>query len=208
MPLALYLALFQVLILRQVIDNGWSITLGLGAVIFGLMLFMEGLKLGLMPFAEVIGDTLPKKSSLAVVLTIAFILGIGVTFAEPAIGALQAAGALVMVVGAGAGVGLAAVLGTMGFLKGWSLKPYIYGALTPTLILTVIVALDDDLSKILGLCISRPWTSPPVFLCPKTSPKKWTDPLTQPFLGDFFYVLVHGRIFAQEFRQASHHRRP
>ncbi len=169
MPLALYLAVFQVLILRQVIDEGWSITVGLGAVIIGLMLFMEGLKLGLMPFAEVIGDTLPKKSSLAVVLTIAFILGIGVTFAEPAIGALQAAGALVdvnrapylytlltdwpgvLVMVVGAGVGLAAVLGTMRFIKRWSLKPYIYGALAPTLILTVIVALDDDLSKILGL---------------------------------------------------------
>lgn len=168
-PLALYLAAFQVLILRQVIDGGWFITMGLTAVIFGLMLFMEGLKLGLMPFAEVIGDTLPKKSSLAVVLIIAFILGIGVTFAEPAIGALQAAGSLVdvnrapylytllndwpdvLVMVVGAGVGLAAVLGTIRFLNGWSLKPYIYSALTPTLILTIIVALDPNLRPILGL---------------------------------------------------------
>ena len=66
------------------------ITGGLGAVILGLMVFMEGLKLGLMPFGEVIGTNLPKKSPLPVVLLIAFLLGIGVTFAEPAIGALQA----------------------------------------------------------------------------------------------------------------------
>jgi hemerythrin-like domain-containing protein len=168
-PLALYLAVFQVLILRQVIDDGWSITMGLTAVIFGLMLFMEGLKLGLMPFAEVIGDTLPKKSSLAMVLTIAFILGIGVTFAEPAIGALQAAGSLVdatsapylytllndwpgvLVMVVGAGVGFAAVLGTVRFLKGWSLKPYIYCALAPTLILTIFISFDPNLSTILGL---------------------------------------------------------
>ena len=61
----------------------------------GLMMFMEGLKLGLMPFGEVIGNTLPRKLPLTGVLIIAFLLGIGVTFAEPAIGALQVAGSLV-----------------------------------------------------------------------------------------------------------------
>lgn len=168
-PLALYLALFQVLILRQVVDNSLSITVGLGAVIIGLMLFIEGLKLGLMPFAEVIGDSLPKKSPLWLVLAVAFVLGIGVTFAEPAIGALQAAGSLVdvqqapylyallndwpdvVVLVVGIGVGLAAVLGTVRFLYGWSLKPYIYAALAPTLTLTVILALNPDLAPILGL---------------------------------------------------------
>jgi len=47
--LALYLALFQLLILRQLVDDSWLITAGLFVVIVGLMLFMEGLKLGLMP---------------------------------------------------------------------------------------------------------------------------------------------------------------
>ena len=181
-PLALYLALFQVLVLRQVIDGGWSVTIGLTAVIVGLMVFMEGLKLGLMPFAEIIGDTLPKKSPLWLVLLIAFILGIGVTFAEPAIGALQAAGALVdvqqapylytlltdctVVLAVGAGVGLAAVLGTLRFLNGWSLKPYIYGALIPTLLLTVFIAFDPDLAIILGLA----WDCDAVTTGPVTVP--------------------------------------
>ena len=168
-PLALYLAIFQILVLRQVVDGSLAVAVGLGAVIIGLMLFMEGLKLGLMPFAEIIGDTLPKKSPLWLVLLIAFILGIGVTFAEPAIGALQAAGALVdvkqapylyalltdwsgiLVLSVGAGVGLAAVLGTVRFIKGWSLKPYIYCALIPTLALTVFIAFDPNLVIILGL---------------------------------------------------------
>jgi len=60
-PLGLYLALFQILMLRQDVTDSWVITMGLGAVIIGLMLFMEGLKLGLMPFGEVIGNGLPKK---------------------------------------------------------------------------------------------------------------------------------------------------
>ena len=169
LPLAIYLSLFQILILRQIVEGGWSVTIGLTAVILGLMLFMEGLKLGLMPFAEIIGDTLPKKSPLWLVLLIVFMLGIGVTFAEPAIGALQAAGSLVnveqapylyallsdwsgiLVLVVGAGVGLAAVLGTVRFLTGASLKPYIYCALIPTLALTVFIAFDSDLSIILGL---------------------------------------------------------
>ena len=60
-PLALYLVLFQLLILRQSVADSWIITAGLFAVIIGLMLFMEGLKLGLMPFGEEIGNNLPKR---------------------------------------------------------------------------------------------------------------------------------------------------
>lgn len=168
-PLAAYLVLFQVIILKQSVLDHWIITGGLLAVIVGLMIFMEGLKLGLMPFGETIGHILPKKSSLGVVLCIVFLLGIGVTFAEPAIGALKAVGAMVdvekapylytilnewtgiLVLVVGMGVGFAAVLGTLRFLYGWSLKPLIYLTLIPCLGLTVFCMLDPDLAKILGL---------------------------------------------------------
>ncbi|MBF0590281.1 MAG: DUF1538 family protein, partial [Magnetococcales bacterium] len=91
-PLAVYLALFQMIALREMVQDSWMIVGGLFGVIVGLMLFMEGLKLGLMPFGETIGHILPKKSPLPVVLLVAFLLGVGVTFAEPAIGALKTAG--------------------------------------------------------------------------------------------------------------------
>ena len=58
-PLALYLVLFQLLILRQNVVDSWEIAAGLTPVILGLMLFMEGLKIGLMPFGETLGATLP-----------------------------------------------------------------------------------------------------------------------------------------------------
>lgn len=169
LPLALYLVLFQYLILRQAIDDSFVIMGGLLAVIVGLMLFMEGLKVGLMPFGEIIGSTLPAKAALPVVLVIAFVLGIGVTFAEPAIGALKTAGQIVevssapflyallndwagaMVLCVGVGVGAAAVLGTMRFLYGWSLKPLIYLTLIPTLGLTLYIYGNPDLRPILGL---------------------------------------------------------
>ena len=168
-PLGVYLALFQILFLQQAVEDSWVITGGLFAVIVGLMFFMEGLKLGLMPFGNVIGSGLPRRSPLPVVLFITLLLGIGVTFAEPAIGALQAAGQnvsverapylyallnfwstqLVLVVGFS--VGLAAVIGTLRFLYGWSLKPLIYLSLAPLLALTVYAAVDPEMQKVIGL---------------------------------------------------------
>lgn len=169
LPLAAYLALFQLLVLRENIVDATLITGGLVAVIVGLMIFMEGLKVGLMPFGEALGISLPAKSGLPVVLTVAFLLGIGVTFAEPAIGALQTAGSLVdvtkapylyallnqwaatLVLSVGVGVGLAAALGTVRFIYGWSLKPLIYLTLAPVLGLSVYMATDPELMKVLGL---------------------------------------------------------
>ena len=169
LPLAVYLVLFQILILRQNVIDSHVIAGGLISVIIGLMLFMEGLKVGLMPFGESIGTTLPAKSKLPVVMTIAFLLGIGVTYAEPAIGALKTAGSIVdvknapylyamlndwaevMVLFVGIGVGLAAVLGTIRFLYSWSLKPFVYLTIVPTILLTVYISTDPELSKILGL---------------------------------------------------------
>ena len=94
-PLALFLGLFQYIVLQRSIADATLITGGLIAVMIGLMIFMEGLKLGLMPFGDIIGSKLPQKLPLPGVLTIAFLLGIGCTYAEPAIGTLQVAGSIV-----------------------------------------------------------------------------------------------------------------
>ncbi len=183
-PLAAYLALFLILVLHQLVEDSLIITGGLLAVVIGLMFFMEGLRIGLMPFGEQIGNSLPRRSPLPLVLFITFLLGIGVTFAEPAIGALQAAGAniaierapylyallndwagiLVLVVGAS--VGLAAVAGTMRFLHGWSLKPLIYGTLLPVLGLTLYASTDPHLTSALGLA----WDAGAVTTGPVTVP--------------------------------------
>ncbi len=168
-PLALYLILFQILVLNQNVSQPVMIFSGLLAVIVGLMLFMEGLSRGLMPFGETIGQNLPAKVSLPTVLFIAFLLGVGVTFAEPAIGALQAAGSIlkvenapylftllngwsfVLVLVVGFGVGLAVILGTLRLLYGWSLKPFIYALLIPTMGLSIWFMQDEELAKVLGL---------------------------------------------------------
>ena len=169
LPLALYLVFFQILILRQSVEESTTIAFGLVAVILGLMLFMEGLKVGLMPLGETLGSSLPVKSTLPVVLFITCLLGIGVTYAEPAIGALKTAGQIVDVTQApylytllndwaevlvlivGLGVGLAAVLGTSRFIYGWGLKKLIFLTLIPALGLSLYISTQEDLKTILGL---------------------------------------------------------
>ena len=183
-PLAGYLFLFQLLILRQSVQDSGVIAGGLAAVIVGLVLFMEGLRVGLMPFGETIGSTLPRRSPLPVVLAITMLLGVGVTFAEPAIGALQAAGSVLDVTRAphlyallnewagslvlviGLGVGVAAVLGTVRFLYGWSLKPLIYASTIPALVLTAYFMTDPALNTTIGLA----WDAGGVTTGPVTVP--------------------------------------
>ena len=183
-PLALYLVLFQVLILRQLVEDSWLVTGGIFAVIVGLMLFMEGLKIGLMPFGTIIGENLPRKLSLPPVLLITLLLGIGVTFAEPAIGALKMAGQLVsverapylyallnewsdtLVLVVGLSVGLAAVVGTLRLLYGWSLKPLIFIALAVVIIPSLYISNDPQLAAVLGLA----WDAGAVTTGPVTVP--------------------------------------
>jgi hypothetical protein len=168
-PLAIYLVLFQLVMLRQQVARSWAVTAGLVAVMVGLLLFMEGLKLGLLPLGEAIGNTLPKSRSLPVVLAVCFLLGIGVTLAEPAIGALQEAGKIVNPANApvlalfltskatllkaavGIGVGLAAVVGTLRFVNDWSLKPIIYLTTLPTLALTAYALTNAQMRQIIGV---------------------------------------------------------
>lgn len=183
-PLALYLLLFQVVILRQDIADAGTLAGGLLAVILGLMLFMEGLKVGLMPFGETLGTTLPVHSPMQVVLLVVFLLGVGVTFAEPAIGALKTAGQFVDVASApylyallnqwsetlvlvvAIGVGLAALLGTLRFLYDWSLKSLVYITLLPLLGLTLYLSQNADLAPVLGLA----WDAGAVTTGPVTVP--------------------------------------
>jgi hypothetical protein len=168
-PLALFLALFQITALRADVEQGDLITFGMLAVMLGLMLFMDGVKYGLMPFAENIGFNLPNRATPAVVLGFAFLLGGIATFAEPAIGALRAAGNGVdplrapwlhllltrypdrLVLAVGIGVGLAVVVGMLRFFFGWRMKTLVIATLLPCLALTTYAGLDPRLAPIIGL---------------------------------------------------------
>ena len=63
-----YLIFFQIAILNLPIVYSLMISAGVLLVILGLTFFMEGLEIGLMPFGNIIGSSLPKKSSLYVMM--------------------------------------------------------------------------------------------------------------------------------------------
>ena len=169
LPVSLYLGLFQMFVLQKPVDEALVISFGIFIVMLGLMFFMEGLKLGLMPFGENIGATLPRKSTLTMILLFAFCTGLGATFAEPAIGTLKQAGAGIdatkapllytllndwsgiLVTCVGIGVGLATVLGILRFLKSWSLTPMIIPNIIILAVLSLIAFMDDKTAAIIGL---------------------------------------------------------
>jgi len=183
-PIVGYLVIFQLIVLRLPVINALLISIGMVGVILGLMLFMEGLRLGLMPFGETIGSTLPRRSSLPTIIGVAFLLGIGATLAEPAIGTLQAAGASInpmaapllaalltryaglLVLSVGIGVGLAVILGVLRFLYGWSLKTLIVPLVLAVSGLSVWGHTIPDIRTVLGLA----WDSGAVTTGPVTVP--------------------------------------
>lgn len=165
----IYLILFLCLVLRIPVTHSLIIAAGMGAVIIGLAFFMEGLLLGLMPLGEIIGLKLPQTSRLPIILAFAFILGMGATFAEPAVGILKAAGSsvspwnapllfvllnkysLALVYAVAIGVGLAVMFGMLRFVYNWSLKPFIYVFVGSLALITLWAAFDPNLRYITGV---------------------------------------------------------
>ena len=168
-PLALLLMAFQALALRSSLLDTETIVLGILAVIIGLMFFMEGVKLGLMPFAENVGFHMPGRMHPSLLLGFSLLLGAAATFAEPAIGALKATAdaisserapwlrqllgpySLWLILAVATGVGLAVSLGMLRLMFGWRLKVLVLIIVPPTLALTVWAAHEPALAPIIGL---------------------------------------------------------
>jgi hypothetical protein len=164
-----YLIFFQAIILDLPIVYSATIATGLLIVVMGLTFFMEGLRLGLMPFGETIGAILPRNSSLPMIMLFAFILGVGATFAEPAISILKKAGGGVspeaapllysilndfsgqLVMCVGFGVGCAVTLGVLRFFYGWSMKILIIPIVTVLLCITLYCYFNPILNPVIGL---------------------------------------------------------
>ena len=164
-----YLIAFQILVLGLPIVYALMIGTGIVIVVLGLMFFMEGLRLGLMPLGETIGAVLPRNSSLPIILLFAFILGLGATFAEPAIAVLKQAGSGVaandapllfsllndfpeqLVLAVGIGVGIAVMLGILRFFYDWSLKILVIPAVLTLIGVTLWANSNPILQPVLGL---------------------------------------------------------
>lgn len=182
--ICLYLVGFQTLVLGIPVSDALIVAGGIALVVLGLALFLEGLTLGLMPLGETIGLKLPKKVGLAVVLIFAFLLGVGATFAEPAILALKAAGVSVkaweapllflllnkysflLVITIGLGVGFAVAIGVLKFYFNWGLKPLIFIFMGLALAVSIAAMFEPNLASLLGLA----WDSGGITTGPVTVP--------------------------------------
>ena len=168
-PVCLYLVLFQLVILRHGLTQVAWIVGGIFLVIMGLLLFLEGVRISLVPVGETIGDVLPRRSSMFVLLFFSFLLGILGAFGEPVIGSLQIAGAGVSPANApllyeilvrnpiylslviSLGVGIAVMLSTLRTLYGWSLKPIIIPIVGTCVAATLLASTDEQLGTAIGL---------------------------------------------------------
>jgi hypothetical protein len=164
-----YLIFFQIFFLDLPIIYSATISLGVLVIVIGLAFFMEGLRLGLMPLGETIGAILPRNSNLPAIVGFAFILGIGATFAEPAIAVLRKAGSGVeaevapllysllndfpgqLVSCVGVGVGIAVTIGVIRFFYGWSLKILIIPIILSLLSMTLFAFFHPILNPVIGL---------------------------------------------------------
>ena len=115
------------------------IVFGLSMAILGLTLFIDALRVVVMPLSEQLGTELPKTLSLSGVLCVTCFLGVLVTYAEPAITSLRPLARLVdaevapylycalmekqelLVFVIGLGVGLAAMMGSLALTLSQSL---------------------------------------------------------------------------------------
>jgi hypothetical protein len=85
LPIILTVAIFQLLVFRQPLENLGQVLLGLVLVILGMTLFVVGLEMGLFPIGEQMAHDFARKGSVPWLVAFAFALGFGTTFAEPAL---------------------------------------------------------------------------------------------------------------------------
>jgi uncharacterized protein DUF1538 len=183
-PVCIYLALFHLVVLKSSLTQVAWVTGGISLVILGLAFFLEGIRLGLVPLGDAIGNTLPRKAALPLVLTFAFFLGILGAFGEPVVGSLQIAGAgvdpakaplvykllvtspIILKVTISLAVGVAVFLAVLRFVRGWSLKWVILPLVGTSIALTIAASRNHDLSSAIGLA----WDTGAVIVGPVLCP--------------------------------------
>ncbi len=157
-PILVIITFFQVVVLRQPVDNLADIAVGFVFVMLGLTIFVQGLEMALFPLGEALANAFARKGSLFWLLSFAFGLGFGTTVAEPALIAVGAEAAEVMAaagfIAAGedsedyyaqalrytvaVSVGVSLVIGVVRILKGWPIQWLIIAGYIVVVMLTAV----------------------------------------------------------------------
>lgn len=156
LPILLVILFFQLLVLKQPVDNISSLVGGVVFVILGLTFFVHGLEQGLFPIGESMAHDFALKGSVVWLLVFAFALGFGTTIAEPALIAVADEGASVAAqeqvientdqareeyayglrLTVAISVGLAIAIGVFRIIKGWPIHWLIIGGYILVVIMT------------------------------------------------------------------------
>ncbi len=157
-PILLIVAFFQLVVIRQPVDDLAGLLIGFLFVLFGLAIFIRGLNMALFPLGEALANALALRGSLTLLVIFAFGLGFGTTVAEPALIAvgeeavrvLSATGVIAASPEAkkfyvqalrytvAVSVGLSLVIGVFRILKGWPIQWLIIGGYVIVMALTTI----------------------------------------------------------------------
>jgi hypothetical protein len=224
-PIILVVGFFQVAVIQQPLPDFGQVIFGSLLVVVGLMLFVEGLEIGLFPIGEALADALTNKGSVFWLLFFGFALGFSTTVAEPALIAVtdeaarvfaesgdidaqpesQRSFALVLRMTVALSVGLAIIIGMIRILKGWPIYFFIIGgygliALISLFAPKVIVGIAYDLGGVTTSTITIPLvTALGVGLA---SSIKGRNPLLEGFglialasLLPIIFVLIYGIAF-------------
>ncbi len=157
-PIIIVVAVFQLLVIRQPLPEVGNVIFGSLLVIVGLMLFVQGLEMGLFPIGEAMAVALTRKGSLFWLLLFSFFLGFSTTIAEPALIAVADEAARVAAEAELIGttddalrsyalglrfsvalsVGFAILIGVLRILKGWPIYYLIIGGYALVMLITLI----------------------------------------------------------------------
>jgi hypothetical protein len=152
-PVVVVVAVFQLAVVREPFPELGATLLGLLAVVVGLALFVEGLRLALFPLGDGLATSFAARGSVPWLVAFAFALGFGTTVAEPALvvvaeeagraraeaGAYELVAqdyALVLRGTVALAVGTAIAVGVLRILRGWPLHRIIIGGYAVAIVLT------------------------------------------------------------------------
>jgi hypothetical protein len=158
LPIVAVIFVFQHLVLRQPLPNVAETLVGALFVVFGLMFFVQGLKMGLFPIGEAMAYAFARKGSLAWLLVFGFLLGFCTTIAEPAVIAVAGKAAEVaseanyiaadkaslstyatqLRLTVALSVGVSIILGIFRILRGWPVQYLIIGGYLVVVLMTFI----------------------------------------------------------------------
>ena len=158
LPIIAVITIFQLAVLRTPFPELAEVLVGAALVIVGLMLFVEGLQMGLFPIGDAMAVALARKGSVFWLLVFSFALGASTTVAEPALIAItgeaarvaaeaglipndiegMASYATTMRLTVAFSVGLAICIGVLRILRGWPIHYLIIGGYTLVCLMSLV----------------------------------------------------------------------